>query len=146
VAGIDEHNRVYVGVAAKDSAGINLDYQLLHNTKIAGSAIQEQKKHAKRKDKNHPNGRAISLMEVISILLGYDQIHTNIKFVHVPTNVPLEERPGMERPVPLRTLECQGTVPHNHTQRLEDIDTTQAIPSWVMVGFSSGKRYRRLRK
>jgi hypothetical protein len=77
----------------------------LHNTKIAGSAIQEQKKQAKRKDKKHPNARAISLMEVISVLLGYDQIHTNIKFVHVPT-VPLEDRPGMQRVPPLQTLEC----------------------------------------
>jgi hypothetical protein len=65
---------------------------------------------------------------VISILLGYDQIHTNVKFVHVPI-VPLEERQGVERPVPLRILECQGIVPHNHTQRLEDINTAQAIPS-----------------
>jgi hypothetical protein len=47
VAGIDEHNRVYVGAAAKDPATIELQYEFLHNTKIAGSAIQEQKKQAK---------------------------------------------------------------------------------------------------
>jgi hypothetical protein len=38
VAGIDEHNRVYVSVAAKDPVEINLDYQFLHIMKIAGSA------------------------------------------------------------------------------------------------------------
>jgi hypothetical protein len=67
-------------------------------------------------------------MEVISVLLGYDQIHTNIKFVHVPT-VPLEDRPGMQRVPPLRTLECLNILPRNRVQTLADIDVAQAIPA-----------------
>ena len=128
MASIDKQNRIYVGAAAKDPAGIELQYEFLHNTKIAGSAIQEQKKHAKRKDKKHPNARAISLMEVISILLGYDQIHTNIKFVHVPT-VPFEDRVGIQRPSPLQTLQRLNIVPRNRIRTLDDIDITQAIPA-----------------
>lgn len=38
-------------------------------------------------------------MEIISVILGYDQVYTNIDFVHVATT-PLAECPGLEvRPV-----------------------------------------------
>jgi hypothetical protein len=43
VAGIDENNRVYVGVESKHATTLNVEYQFLHNTKVAGSAIQEEK-------------------------------------------------------------------------------------------------------
>jgi hypothetical protein len=67
-------------------------------------------------------------MEVISVLLGYDQIHTNIKFVHVPT-VPLEDRPGIQCLPPLRTLERLNILPCNRARTLEDVDIAQAIPT-----------------
>jgi hypothetical protein len=68
----------------------------LHNTKITGSAINEEKKMETKRNKNHPTGRAISLMEMLCVLLGFDQVFTDIKFVHVST-LPKEERPAMEQ-------------------------------------------------
>ena len=47
-AGIDEHNRVYIGVMTDHSDSgfsIRMDSQYLHNTKITGSAINEKRVH-----------------------------------------------------------------------------------------------------
>ena len=98
VVGIDENNKVYIGVMANDPQNVELNYEFLHNTKVTGSMIQEAKQSKKCQDKCYPTGRTMSEMsemEMIAILLGYDQVHTNIKFVHVPM-VPLEEHPAIE--------------------------------------------------
>ena len=49
----------------------------------------------KNRGKNHPRGRAISLMEMLQVMLNYPQIHTDMVFENIPT-VPLEQRSGME--------------------------------------------------
>ena len=130
VAGIDENNIVYIGAQAEQHRGVELDYEFLHNTKVTGSAIQEEKRKANRRDRRHPTGRAVSEMEMISVLLGYDQVHTNIKFVHVPT-VPLEERPAIEMCSPKK---YSGDVPLYDTncyacaRRPADLDMNSLVP------------------
>ena len=69
----------------------------LHKTKIAGSAIDELKRSKNMKREGTVTGRSVSLFEVISLILGVEQVHTNQEFVHVPT-VPLEEQPAMYNP------------------------------------------------
>ncbi len=46
------------------------------------------------------------LMETILHVLGYDQVFTNINFIHILT-MPLEERPGMEK-MPMFTLKSKN--------------------------------------
>lgn len=43
----------------------------------------------------HTKGRAISLMEMIQVMLNYPQVHTDMVFENIPT-VPLEQRSGIE--------------------------------------------------
>lgn len=113
---------------------MEIDYTFLHNTKVTGSAIQESKRLEKRRDKNHPTGRAISMMEVISILLGYDQVYTNIKFVHIPT-VQLAERPALDKTKPICTLEDQDVVPFGTAllaKQPKDLDSGKVIPAFTI--------------
>ena len=49
----------------------------------------------KNKKMNHPRGRRISLMEMIQMVLGYPEVHTDMGFVNIPT-CPLENRSGTE--------------------------------------------------
>lgn len=49
----------------------------------------------KKRGKNHPRGRAISLMEMIQVMPHYPQVHTDMVFENVPT-LPLEQRAGVE--------------------------------------------------
>jgi len=131
VAGIDEHNRIYVGAMSSDPNGVELDYQFLHNTKVTGSAVQEAKRLETRRDKRHPTGRAISEMEMIAILLGYEQVHTNIKFVQIPT-VPMEERPAVDRAVPLLLNLTDQSSPESFVRMTtpSDLDSNSVIPSY----------------
>jgi hypothetical protein len=93
VAMVDEHNRIYINTSPSSPNKLTVDSELLYNTKITGSAIQGNKKSALQRNWKHPKGRAISLMEMLTVILGYDIVHTNIPFKHVPT-VSLEERSG----------------------------------------------------
>lgn len=83
-------------------------------------------------------------MEVISVLLRYDQIHTNINFVHVPT-VPLEDRPGMQRLPPLRELErLFNILPRYRVQTLAQFDNI--CTKKQMDAFNNGERYHPSKK
>ena len=127
---VDENNRVYVGAMAKDQNSLKLDTEFLHNTKVTGSAIQEAKRSAARRDRNHPTGRAISHMEMISVILGYDQVYTNLSFFQVPT-VPFEERQAVERKRPYLRLKDEGVIPpHSHPKGPEDLEPGNVIPSY----------------
>jgi hypothetical protein len=94
-AKIDESNRVYIGAGQQQANSMTLDVQFLHNTKITGSKINEQKLMSTRKDHNHPTGRAISIMEMMQATLGYDMVYTDIVFEYLPTT-PLGERTGVK--------------------------------------------------
>ena len=133
VAGIDENNKVFIGARVCESNAVSLDYKFLHNTKVTGSAIQESKRLEQRRDKRHPTGCPISEMEMIAILLGYDQVHTNIKFVQVPT-LPLEERCAMDRPLPMERLIEQKIVSSEHARNASptDLDSNAVIPCFAV--------------
>ena len=124
---IDLHNRVYIGARAKEEYKYRMDMQLLGNTKVTGSAIAENKKHNQRRDKGHPCGRAISLMELISIILEYPQIYSTISFIHVPT-VPLVERSGMIlRPFLMRIAPSEAEKANIRTTRPTDLNSGSTI-------------------
>jgi hypothetical protein len=95
VAKVDEHNRIYVHAIQQDPSKIVVDYKFLHNTKLASSKFHKNAMMQKRKDASKPTGRAVSLMEMIAIILGYRQDHTNINFIHVQSVV-LAERPALD--------------------------------------------------
>ena len=83
-----------------------------------------------QRDKHHPQGRAISLMEMISVALGYDQVYTDIQFVHIP-KTPLAERPAFDRPKPIWKLQAEGAAPRDIRRNLlEDLDCEQVIPAY----------------
>ena len=74
-------------------------------------------------------------MEVIAIVLGYDQIYTNLKFIHIPS-VAYAERPGYKCPIPLkRTQQDANAVPPYHIQQLADLDMAQVLPAFAAQEF-----------
>ena len=92
---IDENNYFIIHAHPHDPGVLISQSTFLHNTKVTGSAINEMKALEKKRGNNHPRGRAISLMEMIQVMLSYPQIHTDMVFENVPT-LPLEQRPGVE--------------------------------------------------
>ena len=118
VAGIDETNRVYVragtdGMGNKNQDGwekLVLDQQFTHNSKIASSAMNEKLSDQKMNECRFPKGRAIALTEIISLLLKYPQVYTNLDFENLPT-MSLEHRPGFDK---VATLQQSCGPPANH--------------------------------
>jgi predicted GIY-YIG superfamily endonuclease len=105
-AGIDEHNRVYIGVMtdrADNGFSVRMDSHFMHNTKVSGSAINEKRIHENRRNKHHPTGRGLAVTEAASQLLGYPQVYTDLAFVDVPT-VPMEDRVGYDRVKPIHSF------------------------------------------
>ena len=94
VGKIDENNHVIIRAHAHDPGVMVSQATFLHNTKITSSAINEIKRFEKSRSKNHPKGRAISLMEMLQVMIGYPQIHTDMVFENVST-LPLEQRTGV---------------------------------------------------
>ena len=130
VAKVDEHNRVYFGAVSKSANGISVDATFLHNTKVTGSAIVENERLNRRRDKSHPHGRAISQMESIMIMMGIPQVYTTIKFMHVPT-CPLEERVGVSK-VPFVTS----------TGQISDVSSNM-IPALKVRNVDFPRKYQR---
>ena len=129
---VDENNRVYIGSASQERNTLTMEQVTLHNTKVTSSAIQEAKKDLARQGKKNPKptGRAISHMEMLCVLLGYEQVYTTIKFVHIPT-VPLEERPAFDRRLPFARLKEEKIVSqHSPVRRPQDLDAGNVIASF----------------
>jgi len=93
---MDEVNYVIVKANAHKKDNLQVETTFLHNTKVAGSAWNEKKALSKRRDSNHPRGRAISLMEMQQLMLSYPEVHTDLVFEVISTH-PLEYRAGVER-------------------------------------------------
>ena len=93
----------------------------MYNTKVTSSKINEQKKHDASRDKHKAQGRAISLMEIIALLLGYPQVYTDIKFIHVPTT-PLAERPAVEKVPIIRKQTAERQQPEESRLQIDDLD------------------------
>jgi len=69
-------------------------------------------------------------MEMLCVVLGYDQVYTNFEFVHIPT-VPLEERPAFDRKRPFAKLKEEGVVPEAaEADRPQDLDAADVIASY----------------
>ena len=92
---IDENNYVIIRAHPHDPGVLISQKVFLHNTKISGSSINEMKALEEKRGKGHPKGRAISLMEMLQVMLNYPQVHTDMVFESVPT-LPLEQRAGVE--------------------------------------------------
>ena len=92
---IDENNHVIIRAHPHDPGVLISQKTFLHNTKISSSAINELKALEKKRGNKGPMGRAISLMEMWQMMMGYPQIHTDMVFENVPT-LPLEQRAGVE--------------------------------------------------
>ena len=50
-----------------------------------------------KRNNKHPTAHAILLMEMLCVILGFNQVFTDIEFVHVST-IPKEERPSTGNP------------------------------------------------
>ena len=96
VGKIDEQNYVVVFANNKKNGRLMTQSTFLHNTKIASSKHNEQKAKESKGEDKHPQGRAISLMEMVHIMLEYKEVHTDMLFKNIPS-VALELRPGVER-------------------------------------------------
>ena len=87
---IDEQNYVIIDV---DGQGrITTRAVFLHNTKVASSKMGEDKERAKYD--GMIQGRCISLMEMMHVMLKYPEVYTNMRFISIPT-MPLELRAGV---------------------------------------------------
>ena len=129
---VDENNRVYIGSMSKERNTLQAEKEILHNTKVTSSKHMEGKREEQRKDRAHPKGRAISHMEMLCVILGYEPVVTTQEFMHVPT-VPLEERPAFEVVAPIDRLVKQGVVPLTAPdQRAHDLDAGDLIPSYQL--------------
>jgi hypothetical protein len=128
-ASIDEHNQIIVG-AGKHPDELKLELDLLLNTKRTGNVMHDKARATSCRDLHHPNCRAISMPEQISVLLGYEQIYTTFKFHHCPT-VPLEERPGNDRIAPLKCMQTEGVdlPPHCFAMEPDDLDSSLVVPT-----------------
>ena len=156
VAGVDESNVVYISAAsakkalsAWDStnsstslhthmdAGLVMDSVFLHNTKITSSAINEQKAHNSRRNRHHPKGRAISITEACSLILGYPQVYTDLEFIDIPT-VSLEDRAGVERTAPVFFMDDRIL---EHVSGPRDL-----LPGQVIASYAARQRLRGLQR
>lgn len=129
VAAIDENNRVYLSSNPTDAHEIKGKMEFLYNTKITSSAINEEKKQEKSKYRKKPQGRAISLMEIIATLLGYPQVYTDFKFIHVPTT-PLAERSAIEKVAPIKLTMKESSFSRN--PKIDDFDSADILPQYYI--------------
>ena len=88
---IDKQNYVKISTSQEVKGEINTSSTYLHNTKITSSNIQQEKEKEKRRDTNHPEGRCISLTEMLHVMLRYPEVYTDLRFVSIST-MPLELR------------------------------------------------------
>ena len=62
----------------------NLTY--LHNTKITSSGIQrEVEENEHTRNAKHPDWRCAALTEMLHVLLRYQEVYTNLRFVSICT-------------------------------------------------------------
>lgn len=94
VGKIDEQNYVVVKADPNSNGNLVTQSNFLHNTKVAGSKINEDAHRNNSRDSKKPTGRKISLMEMLHVILKYPEVYTDLQFVDVPT-YPLAFRKSM---------------------------------------------------
>ena len=83
VAKIDKCN--YMTVSTASDGSLIRRSNFLHNTKIVTSDKQQQKERQSKRSWKHPQGRVISLNEILHHLLKYPEVITDLKFIQIPT-------------------------------------------------------------
>ena len=109
---IDEQNRVIIGCDAHRNGVLTSQSTFLHNTKVTTSKINEEKALSQQRNKNHPKGRAISLMEMYQVMLNYPEVITNLVFVHICT-LSYELRAGIEKSKRSTSINPGNTQPQD---------------------------------
>lgn len=134
---IDQQNYVVVSTMSHKNGTLTTQSNFLHNTKIAISAINENKAINNRRDSKHPRGRVISLNEMVHHMLGYKEVHTNMVFVSIPT-CPIEIRPGVEKlNTKLNTDMSETDNPSDEASAISDAEEVRAA-----YGFPAWRRHR----
>jgi hypothetical protein len=113
-----------------------LDQQFTHNSQVASSAMNEKLSDQKMNARQFPKGRAIALTEIISLLLKYPQVYTNLDFKNLPT-MPLEHRPGFDKVATSQHARgppahhCPGDlVAGNFVEAMWVCNAMRQLPSW----------------
>jgi hypothetical protein len=91
---IDESNYVIINVDGQGQ--LVTKHHFLHNTKIATSKFNEENVRREKRDASHVQGRCISQMEMLHVMLKYPEIITDLNFINIST-LPLELRPAVEK-------------------------------------------------
>ena len=135
---IDLNNSVFVSMHGKEKNTAIVRANFLHNTKITGSAINEEIAIQNKKHASHPRARGKSLMEIEQIVLGYPTNYTSIEYIHVSTH-PMEERKGFDRVAPIDKInDARLRRDENPYETVEDlldasipaISCRDTLPTW----------------
>ena len=90
IAKIDEQN--YVIICVDGEGCLVSKATFLHNIKVSSSKAAEDSE--RKKHSNKPQGRCISQMEMMHVMLKYPEVVTNLEFIKLST-MPLELRGGI---------------------------------------------------
>ena len=90
VAKRDEGNKAIL-FASGGTDDIQVGSQLLHNTKIVSSAINESKAFHNKRYSSHPTGTEVPDVCCLHLILGYPEVTTNMTFIQNNTG-PFENR------------------------------------------------------
>ena len=93
---IDENNHVIIRSSPYEKGVLISQSTFLHKTKITSTSINEKKALEKKRDKKHPKGRSISIMEMTQVMLNHPQIHSDLLYENIST-LPLEQRSGIQK-------------------------------------------------
>ena len=91
LAKIDEQNYVIVYTDGNKSGKFITKSTHLHNSKLSASKYNDDKEREKKRENSHSSGKAISLTEMIHVMLRYSEVATDLCFVIIATT-PLEFR------------------------------------------------------
>ena len=123
VSKLDQTNYVVVRTHPNDKGMLLTKSQFLHNTKISSSAFNENKARENSRDSKHNNGRAIMLLQMVQLMLGYSEVFRDMQFITIPT-LPLELRCGSLRS-PRDTKKNEGSDDYDNMEDGADV----TIPS-----------------
>jgi hypothetical protein len=87
IAKIDEQNYVVVSVHENLNGKLCNSSTFLHNTKVTRSANNEEALRSSQRTSSRPQGRMISLNEMLHVMLRYPEVKSDLTFVTIPSRV-----------------------------------------------------------
>lgn len=105
---LDKNN--YMSVATNANGDLIRRSNFMHNTKISSSNYFQEKEREKKRDWKHPQGRCMSINEILHHILKYPEVITDLRFEDIPT-VSLELRTGIS--LKTRTHQTQNSGSNN---------------------------------